>query len=488
MRSTDHPASGRGRRAWRLGEATFDSSTRDLSRSDGVVVRLTPKVARLVERLLEGRGHVVSRRDLCDALWGERFVDSEQGLNFLVSRARRALGDDASRPRFIETVRGTGYRFVGTAEPITLGSSDGRAHSSRATAVALRWGMAALLLLMAGLGSSTRAPSPIEGGAQRAWPSPAFDLYAQGRYLEERGGVPDLEGALARYEAALAIEPLLVEARAGRAMTWQKLGLAGSRPVPAALLVSREEARKALEISPRSARAQIALGISYLYLDFDPASALSALERAVDLSPDSGEARLWLARAAAASGQVERSVREVEAALRSEPGSPRILPDQSWFYYLAGRYEEAVASARRVLDLEPESWPALEVLHLSYLALDRPSQARQVGERIAAVFSASNTVPSFEAGSAVSTAGPERHLTELADLFGRSCDSLVLERARLLALAGRSAPALELLEEGLARRLWWSPYVAVDPAFEELRDDPRFGRVIGTAAGAPRST
>ena len=55
----------------------------------------------------------MSREELCALLWPDGVhVDRERGLNHCLNRIRRALGDDAHAPRFVETVPRLGYRFL----------------------------------------------------------------------------------------------------------------------------------------------------------------------------------------------------------------------------------------------------------------------------------------------------------------------------------------------------------------------------------------
>jgi len=62
---------------------------------------------------------VVSRAELTERLWGtETFVDATAGLNTAVAKLRDALGDNAERPLYIETVPKRGYRFAGTIVPM----------------------------------------------------------------------------------------------------------------------------------------------------------------------------------------------------------------------------------------------------------------------------------------------------------------------------------------------------------------------------------
>jgi Tol biopolymer transport system component/DNA-binding winged helix-turn-helix (wHTH) protein len=65
--------------------------------------------------LLAHPGEVVSREELRQQIWGDdTFVDFEHGLSAAINKLRQALGDSAGNPRYIETVPGRGYRFVGS--------------------------------------------------------------------------------------------------------------------------------------------------------------------------------------------------------------------------------------------------------------------------------------------------------------------------------------------------------------------------------------
>ena len=82
-------------------------------RKHGTRIRLQGRPLHLLEALLERPGGVVTREELRDRLWAaDTFVDFESGLNTAVNRLRLALGDSADRPRYVETLARSGYRFV----------------------------------------------------------------------------------------------------------------------------------------------------------------------------------------------------------------------------------------------------------------------------------------------------------------------------------------------------------------------------------------
>jgi eukaryotic-like serine/threonine-protein kinase len=69
--------------------------------------------------LLEKPGEVASKEELAQRLWGERtFVEVDKSLYVIAAKLRDVLGDNPTQPRFIKTVSGRGYRFVGQVMPV----------------------------------------------------------------------------------------------------------------------------------------------------------------------------------------------------------------------------------------------------------------------------------------------------------------------------------------------------------------------------------
>lgn len=95
---------------WQFGEFDVDVPLFQLTRA-GVPVKLERLVFDLLLYLIEERRRVVMRHELYARLWPcQTVVDT--ALARVVSMLRTALDDDASRPRYVETIRGRGYRFV----------------------------------------------------------------------------------------------------------------------------------------------------------------------------------------------------------------------------------------------------------------------------------------------------------------------------------------------------------------------------------------
>ncbi len=99
---------------YRCGNCELDSVNRRFSR-DGKEVILEPKVFSVLAQLVARPGQLLRREELLDAVWGHRYV-TPSTLNRVIALARRALLDDAGEPNFIQTVHGSGYRYVGPVE------------------------------------------------------------------------------------------------------------------------------------------------------------------------------------------------------------------------------------------------------------------------------------------------------------------------------------------------------------------------------------
>ena len=99
-----------------FGPFDVDTSAGELRKS-GVRVRLPGQPFQILLILLAHPGEVVSREQLRERIWSRgTFVDFEHGLSAAINKLRRALGDSAENPRYIETVPGRGYRFICSVE------------------------------------------------------------------------------------------------------------------------------------------------------------------------------------------------------------------------------------------------------------------------------------------------------------------------------------------------------------------------------------
>jgi DNA-binding winged helix-turn-helix (wHTH) protein len=100
----------------RFASFTVDGRAREIFKK-GKKLEVQPQPMQVLVSLLENAGEVVTREELRQKIWpADTFVDFEHSLNTAIKKLRQALGDNAARPKYIETLPRRGYRFRGKVE------------------------------------------------------------------------------------------------------------------------------------------------------------------------------------------------------------------------------------------------------------------------------------------------------------------------------------------------------------------------------------
>jgi DNA-binding winged helix-turn-helix (wHTH) protein len=133
----------------RFAEFELDFGRFQLFRA-GDPVRLEGLPLQVLMQLVERHRQLVTREQIADALWGNVFVDFEQGINTAIRKIRIALDDDSDAPQFLQTVVGRGYRFIAP-----IAAQEGSGDSAERTFSAQELGQA----LMAAAGLDNPFPS-----------------------------------------------------------------------------------------------------------------------------------------------------------------------------------------------------------------------------------------------------------------------------------------------------------------------------------------
>ena len=93
------------------GDFTVDLAAKRVTRPDGGDVRLTPTEWQLLEILVRNRGRLVTQRQLLREVWGPTYETESNYLRVYLAQLRRKLEPEPSRPRYLLTEPGMGYRF-----------------------------------------------------------------------------------------------------------------------------------------------------------------------------------------------------------------------------------------------------------------------------------------------------------------------------------------------------------------------------------------
>ncbi|MDQ2674461.1 MAG: response regulator transcription factor [Chloroflexota bacterium] len=116
LRRLDVKAPAAGGAVYRRGELEVDTAARE-ARVAGERVVLTATEWRVLELLVANAGWVVPHERIAARVWGRDDPADLESLRVFVRRLRSKLGDDAAAPRYIETMRGVGYRMLAADGP-----------------------------------------------------------------------------------------------------------------------------------------------------------------------------------------------------------------------------------------------------------------------------------------------------------------------------------------------------------------------------------
>lgn len=482
--------------AYRFGVFEFDADAGELRRQ-GRIVRLPPQPARLLARLVEQPGVLLTRDALCRDIWPEDLhVGFDNGLNFCVNQVRRALGDSAVGARYVETVPRRGYRFIApvehvqtppnvalappTAEPDLIDGAQPiatparRRHGWTTLLVAVIVAPVGALLVSRGPEGAART-SP--GALRRAGPAVenvAFDPYLKGLQRLTAAG-PDAAREAARWlhDAAARVpnEPRIEVA----------LAEALIRTGDAAGAVAA--ANRAIAVDASNAAAYAARSRAFVQ-QWNWRAARADLERALALAPGVAAHHEQAAMFMATQARPDEAVGEMMAALAIDPLSTSINGDVGWYQLLAHRPDEALRYCGRAIELDPKASGAWACMFEAYVQKGLEPQAFDA--RLVQMKRSGAPAARLTAARRVFAAeGLRGWLRREADAVARGgADDFTIAIAR--ARAGDVVGALDRLERLYAARSRTLASLHATPAFDILRGDPRY-RALLAAVGLPSS-
>jgi len=398
-----------------FGDVLFDARTGELRRN-GVQAKLTPKAAALLAVLLDRAPELVTKEELFTRVWDGRMVGDE-ALTSCIQELRRALDDDARRPRYVETRHRRGYRLI--APPVQAPPASG---------VTVSTGKPSLAVLPFDNLSPDRdqdyfADGIVEDMTTALSRIGSFFVMARNTSFALRGrNVPVqevarqlgvryvVEGSVRRAGQKLRLTAQLIEAETGHHL-WADRYDGTSADVfdlqdriVTSIVGAISPSVRAAEIQrARLKRPESLQAYDYVlraypgfwsFVDPGHKEAIELLHKALELEPDYA-----LAMALAAWGHAERFSRVVtresgneggqaialaNAALALAPDDPSVLISAGMALLLAGpvgNLEECAFLFRKALRLDPnsaEGWRRLGFLHIQR---SEPVEATEAFER-----------------------------------------------------------------------------------------------------------
>jgi DNA-binding winged helix-turn-helix (wHTH) protein/tetratricopeptide (TPR) repeat protein len=355
---------------YRFADLVLDVGQRRLSR-DGKAIALTRRTFGLLQLLVVRSPNLVTHTDLAAGVWGLNRIVTPENLAQHVRMLRRALGEDAASPRYVEAVRGEGYRLLpsvsdGAERDATQADAVRAARRARfGLAGAASAAAAALVIAAATMWLVVPTPPP----APRALASPADELV---RVLAHGG-----EGAAVSAEPVRApIDDREAYDLYAEALEWMSRPVEGAYERAAALL------SRAVRLEGNFAYAHAMqawlIARSLVHTPYQSANSdrlwpdverrvFDNAQRALSLDPGLGRAHLPIADVYESTWRWAEARAAYERAAALAPDDPYVLYRYSWFSSFSGNHAAAIELAEREIAVQREffhGWLDLGAAHV----------------------------------------------------------------------------------------------------------------------------
>ena len=182
----------------------------------------------------------------------------------------------------------------------------------------------------------------------------AYDLYLKGRYAWNKRTIPELEKSVSYFNQAVAKDPAYALAYSGLADAYLVLG-SNHRGAPSEfLLKSSAAAGKALELDPTLAYPHAVLANIKTGYDWDFADGMAEFKKALELDPNDATAHQWYSLyMGMIGGNEQEALAEANRAYQLDPLSPIMAFQVGNAYFLARRYDEAIAACQKLAGEDP---------------------------------------------------------------------------------------------------------------------------------------
>jgi len=308
----------------------------------------------------------------------------------------------------------------------------------------------------------------------------AYELYLRGRHAWGQRTQPALLLSIDLFNKAIARDAHFSRAHAGLADAYIILGNYAWRPPNEAYPQAKRAAMEALRLDERLAEAHTALAGVYLWHDYDWANAEREFQRAIALNPNSAFAHHWYALLLSYLGRRIEAIEHAQRAERLDPLAPQIGVDHAWVLYLAREYDRGLEQAQKVLSYEPGFANSHRILGLLRIATGRCEEGIVRLRRSFDLFGG-EAFSDLKLAWGYARCGQADQARQLLSQALEAKGPGYLEPntvAQVFVALGDHEHALTWLERAVEERAPYVAEMAIEPALDPLRSDPRFVRLL----------
>jgi TolB-like protein/Tfp pilus assembly protein PilF/predicted Ser/Thr protein kinase len=307
----------------------------------------------------------------------------------------------------------------------------------------------------------------------------AYQLYLQGLYYRNKWTEVGFTKAIDYFKQAAERDPNYALAYAGLADAYNFLGDSGYVAPKQVRQNAKLAATQALKIDDELPEAHISLALVREAYDWDWPGAESEFKRALALDPNSATAHQWYGNFLIRLGRLAEARAELKKALELDPLSLPINASVGQQLYFAREYQPAIQQLKKTLELDPNFVLAQRALEAAY------AQSGMYGEAIAERQRLLTLSGNPDLAVAI---GEDYRKSGYAGVLQGSLEGLKevsKERyvppynvAQIYARLEDKQQTLAWLEQAFNERDTQLTYMKVEPAFNEIRSDPRFQQLL----------
>jgi TolB-like protein/Flp pilus assembly protein TadD len=305
----------------------------------------------------------------------------------------------------------------------------------------------------------------------------AYDVYLRGRYCINKRTQEWLRKGIGFFQQAIDLDSNFALAYTGLADAYGLLASStGGLPPVDTYPKAKAAATKALELDDTLCEAHTSLGFFRLLYDWDSTAAESSFRRALELNPNYSTAHDGYGFFCKATGRFDEAIASCTRALELDPLSLFLTCSVAWAHYFARDFASATVYARKALEMDPDLASAYWILGL---ALEPLGRLREAIESFQAAAARSGRGPTFlgHLGRAYALAGRGVEAQMVLDDLARQSDGRYVSSYSFALVhlgLGETDAAFAWLERAYEERSGFLAFLGVEPMLDSVRGDERF--------------